>query len=241
MRSDRVLVVLPTYNEAPNILPVTRAIRLAVPEALVLIVDDESTDGTAQLADELARADRLIEVIHRRGRGYGEALSAGFRVALERGATAVATLDGDLSHDPADLPRLLVALEVADLAIGSRYVPGGCIRGWGLERRVLSAAANAFVRLLLGLPTRDCTSGFRAYRREALDEVRLERLHSTGYSYLVEMLYWVGRTRSGDRIQEVPICFVDRQAGRSKMRFREMTMGALRLLQLRVRLTLRAD
>jgi dolichol-phosphate mannosyltransferase len=213
---------------------VTR-LRQAVPAAHVLVVDDASTDGTAAIADGLARADTAVGVLHRRGKkGYGESLTDGFRTALEAGATAVATLDCDFSHDPAALPSLLSALEEADVVIGSRYVPGGAIRNWGLYRTRLSATANTFVRALFRLPVRDCTSGFRAYRRAVLDSVPWGRLHSTGYSFLVEVLYWCAR--AGHRVREVPITYVDRTRGKSKMGVRQIVSGATNLVKLRLEL-----
>ena len=210
-------------------------LRERAPAAQVLVVDDESTDGTAALADELAGADSAVHVLHRRGKkGYGESLTEGFRAALASGATVVASMDCDFSHDPDSLPSLLAAVEQADVVIGSRYVPGGAIRNWGLYRTTLSATANAFVRALFHLPVRDCTSGFRAYRKEVLESVPWARLHSTGYSFLVEVLYW--SERAGHRIREVPICYVDRTRGHSKMGMRQIVSGATNLIKLRLEL-----
>ncbi len=233
------VLVLPTLNEAEN-LPrlVARVRELGVP-VFILVVDDGSPDGTGHLAEEMARTDRALGVIHREGRrGYGAALTAGIRAALERGADTVLTMDVDFSHDAADLPRLLTALEEAEVAIGSRYTDGGRIADWPPHRRAMSAAANTFVRVLFDLPARDCTSGFRGYRRQALLAVPWERLHSTGYSFLVELLYWAlsGGGAPRRRVREVPICFVDRQRGKSKMGPREIVFGALNLLRLRARL-----
>ena len=230
------LVLLPTYNEAENLSRLVAALR-GLPLAVdVLVVDDDSPDGTGTLADELARSDPRVAVLHRKGpRGYGEALTAGFREALRRGAPHVVTMDCDFSHDPARVVALLDALGEADLAIGSRYVEGGEVRAWSLYRRLLSASANAFVRVLFHLPARDCTSGFRAYRRGVLEGVPWEDLRSPGYSFLVEVLYWADRV-PGRRVREVPIRFVDRTAGRSKMGLREILSGAANLLRLRWRL-----
>jgi dolichol-phosphate mannosyltransferase len=229
------LVLLPTYNEAENLARLVAAV-LALPGVDVLVVDDASPDGTGRLADELARSDPRVGVLHRTGpRGYGEALTEGFREALRRGAAHIVTMDCDFSHDPARVPALLEALGDADVAIGSRYVEGGEVRAWSLSRRILSASANAFVRALFRLPARDCTSGFRAYRRAVLEGIPWERLHSPGYSFLVEVLYWADRV-PGRRFREVPIHFVDRTAGRSKMGFREIVSGAGNLLRLRWRL-----
>ena len=229
----RACVVLPTLNEAENLAALVARLRAAAPEVELLVVDDESTDGTAALADRLASADPLVRVAHRVGKkGYGEALTEGFRSAMAAGAEVLASMDADFSHDPDDLPRLLAALAGADVAIGSRYVEGGGIRDWPPHRRLLSATANAFVRALFSLPVRDCTSGFRAYRRAALESVPWGRLHSAGYSFLVEVLYWT--CRHGFRTVEVPIVFVDRKRGRSKMGLRQIVMGAANLIKVRL-------
>jgi dolichol-phosphate mannosyltransferase len=232
---DAVLV-LPTFNEAVNLPALVGRIRaLAVPVD-ILVVDDGSPDGTGAEADRLAASDAALTVLHRRGRrGYGGALVAGIGAALERGVPAVLTMDCDGSHDPAELPRLLAALADAEVAVGSRYAAGGRVAAWPWHRRALSAAANAFVRLLFRLPARDCTSGFRAYRRDALVGVPWERLHSTGYSFLVELLYWTTQA-PGRRVREVPICFVDRKHGKSKMGVRQIFVGASDLLKLRAQM-----
>jgi len=226
--------VLPTLNEAENLAAVVARLREVAPDAAVLVVDDASTDGTARIADGLAGADPAVRVLHRRGKkGYGESLTEGFRAALDSGADVVASMDCDFSHEPAALPSLLAAIEEADVVIGSRYVPGGSVN-FGLYRRSLSAAANAFVRALFGLSVRDCTSGFRAYRREVVEAIPWERLHSTGYSFLVEVLYW--SARAGRRVKEVPIIYVDRTRGNSKMGVRQIFSGAANLIKLRLEL-----
>jgi dolichol-phosphate mannosyltransferase len=227
--------VLPTLNEAENLASVVARLRELAPEAQVLIVDDASGDGTGRIADGLAAADPAVRVIHRQGKkGYGESLTEGFRAALEDGATTLASMDCDFSHDPASMPAILAATSDADLVIGSRYVAGGAIRNWGVYRTVLSGAANAFVRGLFRLPVRDCTSGFRAYRREVVEAIPWERLHSTGYSFLVEVLYW--SARAGHRVREVPICYVDRARGKSKMGVKQIVSGAANLIKLRLEL-----
>jgi dolichol-phosphate mannosyltransferase len=232
----RACLVLPTYNEAPNLERLVQAVRALELPIDVLVVDDASPDGTGRIADSLAEGRSDLAVVHRTGRrGYGEALTDGFREALRRGASAVLTMDVDFSHDPATVPRLLEALAEADLVIGSRYVEGGELRAWPLHRRLLSASANAFVRVLFALPAADCTSGFRAYRRAAVESIPWAELHSQGYSYLVELLYWTVR-RPAARVREVPICFTERRAGKSKMGLREILGGALNLLWLRARL-----
>ena len=238
----RVTLVLPTYNEAENLPRIVAALRALDPRPHILVVDDGSPDGTGRLADELARGREDLTVIHRTGpRGFGEALTAGFRAAFDSGAEVLVTMDADFSHDPADVPRLLAALEgdAADLVIGSRYTEGGRIRDWPLHRRLLSTVANAFVGILFALPARDCTSGFRVYRRQVLAEVPWDALHSTGYSFLVEVLYWA--LHAGARLREVPICFAERRLGQSKMGLREIVWGARNLLRLRLELLLRRD
>jgi dolichol-phosphate mannosyltransferase len=214
---------------------VVARLREAAPQVQVLVVDDQSADGTARIADELARADPGVRVLHRTGKkGYGESLTEGFRSALAAGADVVASMDCDFSHDPAALPSLLALLGEADVVIGSRYVDGGAIRNWGLYRTGLSATANAFVRALFRLPVRDCTSGFRAYRREVVEAIPWARLHSTGYSFLVEVLYWAAR--AGRSVREVPITYVDRTRGQSKMGVRQIVFGAANLVKLRLEL-----
>jgi dolichol-phosphate mannosyltransferase len=235
----RACLLLPTYNEAENLERLVAAVRVLGAGLELLVVDDASPDGTGRIAEGLAAGRTDTAVLHRRGRrGYGEALTEGVRAALERGADAVLTMDCDFSHDPATLPDLLAALENADLVIGSRYVAGGRIRDWPLHRRLLSVSANVFVRALFRLPARDCTSGFRAYRGVALESIPLADLRSPGYSFLVEMLYWLTR-QPGVRVREVPICFTERRQGRSKMGLREIVWGAVNLLRLRGRLLLR--
>ena len=227
--------MLPTLNEAENLAAVVARLREVAPQAQVLVVDDASTDGTAAIAEDLARADPAVRVLHRRGKkGYGESLTDGFRTALDSGADVVASMDCDFSHDPSALPSLLSATGEADLVIGSRYVAGGAIRNWGVYRTGLSATANHFVRTLFRLPVHDCTSGFRAYRRDVVEAIPWERLHSTGYSFLVEILYW--STRAGRRVREVPITYVDRTRGRSKMGVRQIVFGAANLIKLRLEL-----
>ncbi|MBI3909550.1 MAG: polyprenol monophosphomannose synthase [Armatimonadetes bacterium] len=228
-----VWVVLPTYNEAANLERMIAALLALELGVRVVIVDDDSPDGTGEIADRLAAARPEVRVIHRAGeRGLGTAYLAGFRHALAAGATAVLTMDCDFSHDPAVVPNLAAALAGADLVIGSRYVPGGGIRNWPIHRRWLSRMANRFVRLLFHLPAADCTSGFRLYRRHLLEAIPWEHIRSSGYSFLVETLYWAAR-QPGTRIREVPICFTDRVRGKSKLGLREAVCGAGHLLRLR--------
>jgi dolichol-phosphate mannosyltransferase len=212
----RVLVVIPTYNEAESLEPVTGRLRAAVPEADVLVVDDGSPDGTGEIADRLAAADPAVHVLHRSEKaGLGAAYIAGFRWALADGYDVVVEMDSDGSHAPEELPRLLTALREADLVIGSRWVPGGQIRNWPLYRQVISIGGSTYARLLLRFPVRDSTSGYRAFRRQVLEEVKLDEVASQGYCFQIDLAWktW----RSGFRVREVPITFTEREVGRSKM------------------------
>ncbi|HET9077728.1 MAG TPA: polyprenol monophosphomannose synthase [Acidimicrobiales bacterium] len=224
----KTLVVLPTYNEAHTIEEVLRRTRAALPSTSVLVVDDGSPDGTADLVEKAAAGTDGIELLRRDRRGgLGDAYRAGFAWGLERGAEALFEMDSDLSHDPAALPALLAALEDHDLVIGSRYVPGGSIPQWGLHRRLLSRAGNAYSALMLGVPVRDMTSGFRAYRAGLLESMALSTVTADGYGFQIEMAYRAAR--AGARITEVPIRFVDREFGDSKMSL-DIVVEALRLV-----------
>jgi dolichol-phosphate mannosyltransferase len=213
---ERVLVVVPTYDERANLEGVVRRLRAAVPGADVLVVDDESPDGTGQLADELAAADAAVRVLHRaRKGGLGAAYVAGFTWGLARGYDVLVEMDADGSHQPEQLPWLLAALVDADLVLGSRWVPGGEVTDWPVVRRLLSQGGNTYVRLALGLDLRDATGGFRAYRRETLEAIDFAKVASHGYCFQVDLAWRVARR--GDRVLEVPISFVERTEGRSKM------------------------
>jgi dolichol-phosphate mannosyltransferase len=232
----RIWVVLPTYNEAENLARLLDAIISLRLDLNIVVVDDASPDGTGEIAEESARERPQVHVIRRAGeRGLGTAYLAGFRHAVAAGADAVLTLDCDFSHDPASIPALIEAFDSVQLVIGSRYVADGRIENWEMHRKILSASANRFVRTLFKLPVRDCTSGFRLYRREVLEVVPWERVSSTGYSFLVETLYWAARQPSFS-VREVPICFVNRARGESKMGWREVFDGARNLLRLRAAL-----
>ena len=213
----RALVVLPTYQEADNIVEVLRRLRAAAPAADVLVVDDSSPDGTAALAKAAARELGNIDVLVRPGKsGLGSAYRAGFTEGLARGYDVLVEMDSDLSHDPARVPALLRAVEAgADLALGSRYVPGGLIPNWSFHRRFLSRAGNRYAAFVLGLSVRDATSGFRAYRADALRRVDLSSVRADGYCFQIEMAYRVAA--AGGDIVELPIEFVDRERGTSKM------------------------
>ena len=210
------LVLVPTYNERAN-LPALIAGVMQHPEVRVMIIDDQSPDGTGDLADALAREWRgRIDVMHRTGgRGLGRAYIEGMQKAVAEPVDVICQMDADLSHDPRHLPGLIAALSAADVVIGSRYVTGGAIVNWPLKRRLLSRFANAYVRAVTRLSARDCTSGYRCWRRNALASLPLDRFFSDGYSFLVEILFVAAQR--GCRIVEVPITFVERRQGQSKV------------------------
>jgi dolichol-phosphate mannosyltransferase len=224
----RVLVVLPTYNEVDNLEWIVGLLHAEVPEVDVLVVDDGSPDGTGELADRLAAAGDRVHVLHRRSKqGLGAAYLAGFRLALDQGYDVVAEMDADGSHQPAQLPDLLAALRGADLVIGSRWIPGGSVVNWPWRRRALSVAGNAYTRLLLGIPVRDATAGFRVFRRATLERLDLSGVRSQGYVFQADLAF---RTlRAGLRVVEVPIEFVERVRGASKMTPRIAVESLLRI------------
>ena len=209
-------LVLPTYNEKENLPALIAAIRGLDAGIHIIIVDDNSPDGTGALADALAHEGDDVEVIHRSAKlGLGTAYRAGFTTALARGADLIMTMDADFSHDPSYIPALLEAARRYDLVIGSRYVPGGGIRNWEAHRKALSWTANTLAHAILGLHARDCTAGFRCYRRPILETVDLDAIRADGYSYLIEMLYHCERL--GFSVGETPIIFTDRKLGQSKI------------------------
>jgi dolichol-phosphate mannosyltransferase len=212
----RPLVIVPTYNERSN-LPMLLPQLLAIDGLRILIVDDASPDGTGQLADEYASGNRArVQVLHRSGkRGLGLSYIDGIYVALRTDATHICQMDADLSHNPADIPRLLAASADADMVVGSRYVPGGRIENWPLHRRALSAFANRYIRAITHLEIRDCTSGFRCWRRDALERLPLASITSDGYAFIVELAWEARRARLTSA--EVPITFVERREGASKL------------------------
>ncbi len=212
----RALICLPTYDERENLEPMLHALAEVLgPDDGVLVIDDDSPDGTGALADRLAAELPFVDVLHRgRKEGLGRAYVAGFRVALERGAELVLEMDCDFSHDPADVPRLIAAAADADLVLGSRYVPGGGVRDWGVVRRLISRGASLYTRLLL-MPVRDATGGFKCFRRGVLERLDLDAIGSRGYMFQIETTYRV--RRAGFRVVEIPITFADREVGGSKM------------------------
>jgi dolichol-phosphate mannosyltransferase len=218
-------LILPTYNEAENLEPIvassSEVLARAAPGGFrVLVVDDGSPDGTGAIADALAREHDWLEVLHRTHKaGIGPAYLAGFRHALDRGAGFLFEMDSDFSHDPADLARLLAAVRAgADLALGSRYVPGGGVGDWGPLRRLVSEGGSTYARWVLGLPVRDLTGGFKCFRREVLEAIHFDSVRSRGYAFQVELTYRA--VKAGFRVVEVPITFRDRRVGQSKMSWR---------------------
>ena len=214
---NEALIIIPTYNERDNLKTLCDQVLTALPSADLLIVDDNSPDGTGQLADEMAAKNPRIQVLHRSGKlGLGTAYIAGFRFALSKGYEFIFEMDADFSHDPVYLPALLgAAKDGAGVVIGSRRVPGGGTENWGLGRQLISAGGSLYARTILGLDVRDLTSGFKCFRREVLAAIDLDAVRSNGYSFQIEMTYRA--IRRGFSVAEVPIIFIDRRAGQSKM------------------------
>jgi dolichol-phosphate mannosyltransferase len=214
--SPRVLVIVPTYNERENIEPIIERLHASVPDAHVLVVDDGSPDGTGAIADKLAEADDRIHVLHRTAKaGLGAAYIAGFDWGLQAGYEVLVEMDADGSHAPEQLPRLLGATSHADLVIGSRWVPGGSVVNWPRRREILSRGANLYTRMALGVPVRDATGGYRAYRREVLEAIGYATVASEGYCFQIDLAWRA--LRAGYLVVEVPITFADRERGESKM------------------------
>ena len=231
-------LILPTYNEAVNVEPFVRAVlpelAEAAPEHRILIVDDNSPDGTGRIADRLASELDAVEVLHREEKkGLGVAYLAGFRRALDAGADLILEMDSDFSHSPADIPRLLEAAESADLVLGSRYVPGGGVTDWGLLRRALSRGGSLYARFVLRVKVRDLTGGFKCFRREVLEGLDLDSIHAEGYGFQIELTYRA--LRAGFRVAEIPIVFRERQAGQSKMTARIAVEAVWKVPALRLR------
>ena len=227
-----VCVIIPTYNEKENISDlVEQILTLDNIGARVIIVDDNSPDGTGQIADALARQNSRVSVIHRKGKlGLGTAYIAGFKQGLAEGADRLITMDADFSHDPSYIPALIALADHFHITIGSRYIPQGGVRNWGWRRRFLSWGANAFARTVLGLKANDCTAGFRCYHREVLLNIDLDRIFSNGYSFLVEMIFRC--QQMGYTVGEVPIIFANRERGQSKISQREIYKAMYTVLRL---------
>lgn len=211
------VVIVPTYNERDNLAPLVRAVLAAEPRVDVLVVDDNSPDGTGAVADELAQAEPRVRVLHRPKKdGLGRAYVAGFKRALADGYQYVLEMDADFSHKPADVPRLLAQAEAgADVVLGSRRVPGGGTVNWGLGRQLISAGGSLYARTILGVGVHDLTGGFKCFRRAVLEAIALDEVRSSGYAFQVELTYRA--LRKGFRVVEVPIVFEDRRVGQSKM------------------------
>ena len=229
----KALIIIPTYNERENIRELLAQIFAQNLPTEVLIVDDNSPDGTGALADEMAAADRRVHVMHREGKqGLGSAYVAGFRYALQHGYDAVFEMDADFSHNPDSLPHFLRELEHADVVLGSRYLNGVTVVNWPLSRLVLSYGANVYSRVVTGLKVKDLTGGYKCFRRQALEAIDLDRVRSDGYAFQIEINFKVWR--KGFRIREIPILFVDRRAGVSKMSRRIVWEAAWMVWRLRV-------
>ncbi len=230
-------VCLPTYNERDNLEPVVRALGGVFAahglDGRVLVVDDASPDGTGELADRLAQELAWVDVLHReRKEGLGPAYLAGFRRVLAEGADLVMEMDSDFSHDPADVPRLVSATNAGDVVIGSRYVPGGGVRNWGAVRRAVSRGGCLYAQAVLGFRVRDSTSGFKCFRREALEALPIDRISTKGYAFQIETTYRA--LRAGFRVVEIPITFVDRETGGSKMSRRIVAEAVVKVPALRL-------
>ena len=232
MSDAKILIIIPTYNERENLQRLTTEVHRIVPEAHILVVDDNSPDGTGELADGLAASDSRIAVIHRKGKlGLGTAYVKGFKYALERGYDLVFEMDADFSHRPEHLPEFLAAVQDADLVLGCRYMEGGGTEDWGWTRRMLSRGGNLYARTLLTLPYRDLTGGFKCFRREVLESIDLDSVVTEGYAFQIELTY---RThKAGFRIKETPIIFPDRTLGHSKMNRKIVVEALVRLWGIR--------
>ncbi len=212
----RAVICLPTYDERENLEPIVGAIHASVPDVDVLVIDDNSPDGTGAIADGLAANDPRVKVLHRAGKeGLGRAYLAGFAWALERGYDLVLEMDADFSHDPRHLPALLEKARQADVVLGSRYVPGGGTVNWGLGRKILSRGGSFYARRILGVAVRDLTGGFKCFRRAVLEAIDLPSVECTGYAFQIELTYRA--IRRGFTVREIPIVFADRRVGHSKM------------------------
>ncbi len=231
--SRKTIIVVPTYNEKGNIENVYRQIFLATKSCHLLIVDDNSPDGTGKLADGIARKDNRVFVLHRQGKlGLGSAYVAGMQYALEKGYQNVIAMDADLSHDPTNLPRMLELIKTHDLVIGSRYVKDGGMVNWNARRFLISQLANLFCRSILGLQQADCSGGFKCYRSTLLRKIGMDQVFSKGYNFQVEILYRA--VRVGANIMEIPIVFVNRHEGESKLSAGELLAFGWTILKLRL-------
>ncbi|AEM82850.1 glycosyl transferase family 2 [Streptomyces violaceusniger Tu 4113] len=223
------LVIIPTYNEAENIKSIVERVRKSVPDAHILVADDNSPDGTGKVADELAAEDDRVKVLHRKGKeGLGAAYLAGFRWGIEHGYGVLVEMDADGSHQPEELPRLLTALKGADLVIGSRWVPGGRIVNWPKSREFISRGGSTYSRLLLDVPIRDMTAGYRAFRKETLEGIGMDEVASQGYCFQIDLAWRA--IKAGFHVIEVPVTFIERERGESKMSRDIVTEAAWRVM-----------
>lgn len=229
----RTLIIIPTYNEIENLPFLLEGIFTFAPETDVLVVDDNSPDGTGNLVEEMGQRDVRIHLLRRPGKlGLGTAYIAGFKYAIQQGYDAAFEMDADFSHDPCHLPEFLYAIQRADLVIGSRYIVGGSTPNWSLIRRMISGGGNIFARLMLHIPVHDCTGGYRCYRREVLEAIDLDSVQSRGYAFQVEMTYRV--LSQGFKVVEIPITFVDRRLGQSKMSKKIVAEASLYVIKTRL-------
>lgn len=230
--NSKTLIIIPTYNEIENIENLVSAIYGQVPEASILVVDDNSPDGTAALVEKLQKNDPRIHLIKRPGKmGLGTAYIAGFKYALERDFEYIFEMDADFSHDPVYLPRFLEAAKDFDLVLGSRYVPGGGVENWPWRRKMISIGGSLYSRMILGVPYKDLTGGFKCFRRGTLEALPLDEVHSEGYSFQIEMTYRAHK--KGFTIREIPIIFKDRKGGKSKMSWAIFFEAFYRVWQIR--------
>lgn len=215
-KNERILIIVPTYNERDNLPLLVEAVLKIVPQVNILVVDDNSPDGTGALAADLSSADSRVSVLHRQGKeGLGKAYVAGFHWALEQGYDLIFEMDCDFSHRPEHLPEFLAAIEGADVVLGSRYIRGGATEDWGISRKLISGGGNLYARTILGLPYKDLTGGFKCFRRKVLEALPLDDLYSFGYAFQIELTFRAHRL--GFRIAQTPIIFPDRTRGESKM------------------------
>ncbi|TET24747.1 MAG: polyprenol monophosphomannose synthase [Candidatus Cloacimonadota bacterium] len=229
----RILIIIPTYNEKENIEKIITAILNICPSSHVLVVDDNSPDGTAGILKSIQKKTERVHLIERKGKlGLGTAYVRGFKFALQNGYNLIFEMDADFSHDPSDVPRLLKAIEDADLVIGSRYKNGISVVNWPISRLFLSYFANVFARIVTGVPVMDLTAGFKCFRNEVISSLDLDNIRSDGYGFQIEVNYWVHR--KGYRIKEIPVIFVDRRSGESKMSKRIIWEAFWLVLRLRL-------
>ena len=232
---ESTLVIIPTYNEAGNILRIIARIHEVAPDFSILVVDDNSKDGTAEAVQGLMNTDKRVDMKQRPGKlGLGTAYLAGFRWALERNFDYVFEMDADFSHNPAHIPQFMEAIKAADLVLGSRYVPGGGVVNWPIHRKFISLGGSLYSRIILGLPYRDLTGGFKLFRRRTLENIGLDQVFSEGYSFQIELTYRAHK--KGLKIVETPIIFEERQEGASKMSRKIFLEAVIRVWQLRFKL-----